>query len=387
MGIFEKKIKARQEERLGQIKESEGQGPVLSEILADSQQSKLLGAILERQNEGRLAEKLAGGENLEEDDLKKLAEYQSELAQVFEKVEKSKELINPALIEQITLYSADLRKISRLVGAQGIEELVKDQLAFLAVNNKVRFEIIVERLEKVQSRKQSIDEADKKISDFCSRYQIPEVELEEVLKEPNLNKRNDMIERNILAPRANAIQSIMKSEQGVAGWWTQHFGGADKRAKIAKIESRETFDELVDELKEINEIDKLTKELVDFLKSVGRALAIGINKDQTVRGALVNLMRDKEKKGLEELEEEREMSFTEAAGGVDLGKVLEEWEEFKRQQGISKKQWQGFTDSEKNSRRKNFHKDFLVKKKKGEGLWDKVFAVLTGEYLKGVILN
>jgi hypothetical protein len=377
MPIFESGIKKHQEQQRQKLEQQEGpSGPNLREILADPHQSKLVGALLEKKGKDDLGKKLAAGENLTKEEIKQLADYQTEIASVLTETEKIKEIVDNDTIEQISLNSPELRQLSRVVGTEGLRQVIVSQMGLLAIQDKARFKQVTTALQNLKAKREDIKKKDEDLAAICRKYGISEKELEEALATDDDNKRKEKI-NEILSSRGDTIKSIIRGELGRPEGF---LGLLYSRKQRQETEKR--FEELTSNLNQKANIDKAAMEVDQLLKKVGSALAVGINKNKEVRHGLVKVLA-----GQKEKSQENEMNFKEAATPIGTEEeILKEWEEFKRDEGILRR-WSNLKTSEQNRYRTKFKDSLIAKKRKGKGgFWDKVFAALAGEYFKNLKL-
>ena len=244
----------------------------LKGILSNNERSNLLAEEIKRRGDDDLNERLLN-KQLTEDDLEKLGNYREGFVEKLKQVENIKENISPEVLKEIADNSPELGEIAKLVGAEGVKNILFKNLESLAFNDPSHFDKINKTVEKVIKHNETIKDKEESIKELAKKYNVSEDKLYEALKIKDDNERQ------------KAIKVVVKEKMGF--WKKIAFGATFVTAnRIEALDQRE-------------QLDKLSQDLDARLKGVGNFLAMTINENDEIRQALQAEMMGEKEKGKE----------------------------------------------------------------------------------------
>jgi hypothetical protein len=320
----------------------EPQGPALSEILKDQEESRLFSIYLDNNADLNLGMKILTGQ-LNEQDMLELSEKRTGFLEKKGKANEIKEKLEKDM-DRIIEASPDLKKISTVVGKEGIRKALTERVNDLAFTDPDWLTNMTEKYEGIAKTEKDIEWGNRSLADIAQEYGFTEVEYSKALQER--------------PAQPYAFEDLIKSKTGVIG----KIFTTDKamRAKVEELDQRDV-------------IKKHIEALNGSLGELGGALQETLFKNPDSRAILTA-----ELKG--DALPEKEVSFS-AMNGVlksyDFKKTQEIWDTYKKEHSAE----DGFNmDAEYLSFMDRSAGEALSKKKKG--FWATFARLILGNSLE-----
>ncbi|MCC7436502.1 hypothetical protein IT402_01340 [Candidatus Nomurabacteria bacterium] len=331
------------------------QKTTLKEILGKKEDSDLFGEIMAREGDLELSKRMASGE-LTEDDISELDNHRLDFLNTMQEVKVAKESITNDVVTAYTDHNPELKKIVGLVGIDAYRDMVKEELARLAIRNPDQFDPFYGAVKDKNEFKSGIyKDLDEEITKMCADRGIkPESYLKAMaIEDPE--------------ERAKALKSAVKEKWGNWKKAANFLTGGSWASRRA---------ELMGSKKE--ELDLTTEAMKLHRSNIGEFLA-SLTSDIEIRSAVAKeLIGDKKEKVPVD-------GFKESKGQMQTEEQQQEdWEDFKLMTPLPEgKDWSELNTAEQDLIRDSFieAKKEEQAQKKGLGFWGAIFSLFSIESL------
>ena len=271
------------------------------DITGDSKRSAILGALLDRDGEDALGEKIM---RKKYDDIDKadIDKYRKEVQEVEEKTKEIVDMVNPETIAGAAKHDNDFKFYVNQVGIDNTSEVVKTQLAILYVKDINGFNDLAAKIKTYKDGIARRTEREGKIQELCDEWDVSSEELDTAMDIASPKKRK------------KAVEKLVK--EGTGNWFTNTFFHRKKIAKrTRRLNTRADIQNEItkrqDELTDLGAVLKTTVEQDDVMDIYNKVLG-GETAEDAAAGR---------------------MSYREAQGAYPSDEDIERyWNEYKTQQ-------------------------------------------------------
>ena len=152
----------------------EGAPPTLKYILGNPVYSEMLMALLEKDGQSDIQEKLVNREELNQDDFEQLDQYRTQIKEALDRTKEVLDIINTP--EKIELMASCSPEFANIVGRLGPEEtlnFLKNYMALIYVKNPESFDDLSSKIENIIQAEQQLQSLEQQIKDFAEAHKIP----------------------------------------------------------------------------------------------------------------------------------------------------------------------------------------------------------------------
>lgn len=340
MGIIEKFGAEQREERKKANPSSRREGPPLKNIINDPEKFRLFGIYLEQQGDEALAVELAKGTSMDANLIDELDQKRAGFLEICDRAELICQSIDGKSLDLILEASPELKKIENMVGADGIQAVIRRQLPELAIREGADFVRIETKIKQLADAQKEIDENEKEIKAFMGKNGISEAVYKKAIES------GDEVE--IRAIILQKISGDKRYKQYAPKGWFGMLGveeSINEGLLTADLEREMSATITMDQVNDLLQKRELA------MQSIGSVLSLTLTNHDIFKESLMKNVRSER---LEKPEKDMTMNEFKEALNPDRETVMEDYKKYRKEH--SKEYW---LDNNTRFDEERFRSDFV----------------------------